>query len=117
MVVPRSKKGTTIEQRFMKFVSKSDNGCWLWIGAFEKNPRCLPYGWFYWVGRGKLRAHRVSYELFVGELGKSQCVLHKCDNPKCVNPDHLSTGTQADNIRDMIAKGRDNSWGNKRWSS
>jgi hypothetical protein len=50
-------------------------------------------------------AHRVSYRLFVGKIGKN-FVLHKCDNPLCVNPDHLFLGSQKDNLKDMTNKGR-----------
>ena len=64
-------------------------------------------------GYGKIRvdgrtlsAHRVSYELYVGKIPKGKCIMHKCDNRACVNPDHLMIGTQKDNMDDMRIKGR-----------
>ncbi len=87
-------------------------------GLFYKNVRIGPDCWF-WVGRkstkgyGKLsegnvelRAHRVSYELFVGSVPDGLLVLHSCDNPECCNPNHLSVGTNKENILDKVSKGR-----------
>jgi hypothetical protein len=84
-------------EEFMAKVNKTDS-CWLWTGA--KAPP-----WNY--GRtGQLWAHRVSYELHVGPITEGLYVLHRCDNPPCVNPSHLFLGTAADNVQDMMAKGR-----------
>lgn len=74
------------------------SGCWKWLGMINQNR----YGV---SGRGKL-AHRASWEMFKYPIPKGLFVLHKCDNPACVNPDHLFLGTHQDNMRDMVSKGR-----------
>jgi len=89
---------------FRRFVEKIlvDDGCWLWMASKQSKG----YGQFRYNGTTK-RAHRVSWELFVGEIPSGLCVLHHCDEPSCVNPAHLFLGTPLDNTRDMIRKGRD----------
>jgi hypothetical protein len=79
---------------------KSNRMCWLWTGAVLKSG----YGAFHVRGRCE-KAHRASYLLFNGPIGKL-CVLHHCDNPLCVNPTHLFLGSPLDNSRDMILKKR-----------
>lgn len=72
-------------------------GCHYWIGTYGNH------------GYGCLStelAHRVSYELYKGPIPKSMVILHSCDNRKCVNPNHLFLGTNQDNVRDMVSKGR-----------
>ncbi|MHB0992643.1 MAG: HNH endonuclease signature motif containing protein [Burkholderiales bacterium] len=91
-----------IEDRFWKKVIKSEN-CWEWVG--NKNNK--GYGQLSKGGRlGNALAHRVSYEIHNGKIPGGLFVLHKCDNPGCVRPDHLFLGTNSDNMQDMLKKGR-----------
>ena len=78
-----------------------NTGCWLWMGAVDRSG----YGRFN-LASGTRKAHRLSYESFVGPITGGLFVLHRCDTPLCVNPEHLFLGTTADNMKDMIAKGR-----------
>lgn len=76
--------------------------CILWSGAVGTDG----YGVIS-LGRGRLaRAHRVAYEQINGPIRDGLCVLHRCDTPLCVNPDHLWLGTRTDNSNDKVAKGR-----------
>ncbi len=95
----------TNEQRFWSKVDKTPSGCWVWLST--KNSQ--GYGRFsIRVAPWKQRwysAHRLVWEWTHGEEPKL-CVLHRCDNPSCVNPGHLFLGTHADNARDRDRKGR-----------
>jgi hypothetical protein len=81
-------------------------GCWMWTAGTDRDG----YGKFA-IGHGKqdqthTRAHRFAYELLVGPIPDGMVVMHSCDTPACVNPDHLSVGTPLDNNDDKVAKGR-----------
>ncbi len=79
--------------------------CWEWQGKINESG----YGCFQENMDKKriyLSAHRVSYEEYVGKISEGMCVLHRCDNPKCCNPEHLWLGTPQDNVKDRQNKGR-----------
>lgn len=89
-----------VNDRFWAKVNKTD-GCWEWTAA--KNRK----------GYGQIRvnsalyiAHRLSYAEHYGDIPKDMVVMHTCDNPSCVRPEHLQLGTLADNNRDRAKKGR-----------
>lgn len=103
------------KERFFAKVNKTD-GCWLWsaakdrkgYGMFSVGPSHLPDGK---RRNSMVSAHRFSYQMQFGEIASHDsfhglCVLHKCDTPSCVNPDHLFIGTNLENVRDMDSKGR-----------
>jgi hypothetical protein len=80
---------------------KVGRGCWAWQAA--KTP--LGYGFIKINGR-MVGAHRASWLIYRGEIPPGKNILHECDNPNCVNPNHLSVGTQSKNISDMVKRGR-----------
>ena len=104
---------TKASKRFYVRIDKAEAGaaCWLWTGGKTKGN----YGVFSLYGRTEL-AHRISYANYYGEFDKSLCVMHAvCDNPQCVRPSHLQTGTIGDNLKDRDTKGRSGTAGHT-WS-
>lgn len=95
----------SLYDRLMMRVEMAPSGCWEWRGTTEK----FGYGRMYrreGTTRRSLSTHRVSYELHIGPIPSGMCVLHSCDNPPCVNPEHLRLGTRLDNARDREGRGR-----------
>ena len=90
-----------IRKRFWSKVKKTDT-CWLWEAGLRNKHG---YGGFT-HNKSWVLAHRVAYELTYGVFDEKLCVLHKCDNTLCVNPEHLFLGTHEDNMADKRAKGR-----------
>ena len=107
--MPRQALRYTLAERFWQKVAKTQDGCWVWTANCIKDRHGRKRYGLLGAGRrgeGMLYAHRVAWELHHGLVPEGLLVLHRCDNPQCVRPDHLFLGTQYDNMQDMIHKGR-----------
>jgi hypothetical protein len=98
-------KPTPLERFEAKFV-KRESGCWIWTASLDGQG----YGHFY-IDGVTVTSSRAAYRFYVGPIPEGPgyhgtCVLHKCDNPLCVNPEHLFLGSNFDNVKDMDSKGR-----------
>jgi hypothetical protein len=87
-------------EAFWSFVDRQE-GCWTWTASVGDHG----YGQLTHLQQ-KYTAHRLAWELYRGAVPDGLCVLHRCDNRRCVNPDHLFLGTRKDNLEDMTQKGR-----------
>jgi len=104
---------TDIRQTFARVVAQREyvesrveripeSGCWIWMAAVQSKG----YGSCHIKGAKESLAHRISWTVYRGFIPSGMCVLHRCDVPSCVNPDHLFLGTKHDNSQDMVGKGR-----------
>lgn len=96
------------KQRLESKIFVDNKDCWLWqAGKFDSG-----YGQMHYEGKNQL-AHRASYQMYKGPIPEGLVVMHSCDVRLCVNPNHLSVGTQKDNIQDCRDKGRKGNCGRK----
>lgn len=101
----RHAKYKSIKDKIEGNIEISTNGCWNWVGTKRGQSSGVYYGGTN-IGRKSMLAHRASYELYIDKIPEGMLVCHKCDNPRCVNPEHLFLGTHLDNGRDMSQKNR-----------
>ena len=108
-IIQKQYHGIPEIDRLMKRVSKQPNNCWKWLGSYQNKHKRRVSEWHgQWRNSsGNIElVHRASWRRLAGDTPKGVFVLHRCDNPLCVNPDHLFLGTQRDNVKDMWDKGR-----------
>ena len=91
-----------IDRFWAKVEKKDKDSCWEWTAYRDKDG----YGQLGFIGKSPWKAHRISWFLHSGEIPAGMLICHHCDNPGCVNPNHLFLGTQTDNLQDASKKGR-----------
>lgn len=97
-----SRDARSREERFRAFMGPpTTSGCIQWLGATQR-----VYGAFSWATGETEGAHRAAYRLFKNQIPHGLLVRHSCDNPLCVNPDHLMLGTKQDNAQDAVDRKR-----------
>lgn len=99
--MPRPPRGWAIQRKLAYYSSPNECGCVIWKSSLRPDG----YGEIYHEGR-LWRAHRLAWTLTNGDIPSGYHVCHSCDVPACINPDHLFLGTDADNMRDKVRKGR-----------
>lgn len=101
-----AKNGSVVERFWKKVAPGSVDVCWVWLGSRNRGG----YGQIRGDNGDVERAHRVAWRLSSAVIPAGLHVLHRCDNPGCVNPNHLFLGTNDDNIADMVTKNRGGEW-------
>lgn len=108
--MPSRPSSTPRSDLFWPKVRWDQHGCWEWQASRYING----YGQFHFPGGKGVRAHRAAWIIMYGPIPERMVIMHRCDNRGCVRPDHLRLGTQAENMRDMAAKGRRGDTGRRR---
>jgi hypothetical protein len=99
-IKPKELYDESVKKRLLNKV-KIENECWLWEGCLNH----VGYGQSSYRSK-QMTVHRLSWKVFKGDFDSKLCVLHKCDNRNCINPEHLYLGNQCDNMQDAFDRGR-----------